>query len=96
MAGILFGTPGAWAWQSTEEKSREVTLRFYAVVIHPPPPASLSSLRASQRGLMGLRLGSLRLSAEEPTPEGLARDSPREHEIDSPASEPDLQEFEPI
>ena len=35
---------------------------------------------------MGLRLGSLRLSAEEPIPGELARDSPGEHEArDTPS-----------
>jgi len=43
-------------------------------------------LKASQSGLMGLRLDSLRLSAEEPTPAELARDSPGAHEArDTPS-----------
>ena len=37
-------------------------------------------MRASQRGLIDLRLDSLRLSAEEPTPAELARDSAGERE----------------
>jgi hypothetical protein len=47
---------------------------------------------------MGIRWCSLRLSAEEPTPQSvheILQESSR-HEIDLPAYETDLQELEPI